>query len=256
MIFGLHWKDVLLGGDVPRVIVRFSWNKPTNAGKVRELPLLAPAVEARRTWRAMFRRLLSPQELPRGLVRHEGSERGTHARFRDLGHTCGNHLVPASWPHTSIAQRAGSRAPRNSDRRQPQCYTSREQQLLLLRQRMEVNALDVPRQLLERVLAKEGAAARSFDRFLHTAIDVLGDDRLSLQRGARQLFSISPITNAVVGSLAFFFAASRAMRAAVSATPRYTDVTSGRAATQITLKLGCHCPRGRFTEIAASGTNT
>jgi len=118
-IFGLRWEDVKLDDDVPHVTVRHSWNSPTKAGKVRELPLLAPAAEALRTWRTRSKpgRLVFAAE--HGGCHHKSYDagwsdkkdraRGTqlgwksvagitrHVRFHDLRHTCASHLVSGTW---------------------------------------------------------------------------------------------------------------------------------------------------------------
>lgn len=52
-LWGLHWRDVHLDGDRPQVVVRFSHGGPPKNGKVRHVPLLAPARELLTRWKAI-----------------------------------------------------------------------------------------------------------------------------------------------------------------------------------------------------------
>ncbi|MBK6532581.1 MAG: tyrosine-type recombinase/integrase [Deltaproteobacteria bacterium] len=127
-LWGLKWEDVHLDGDRPELVVRFSHKGPTKSGKVRRVPLLAPAREALRAWKAVcpkhFEGLVFVS--PRGERRHLSDDAGwadqciakskrsktgpTHTpgwksragitrrvRFHDLRHTCASHLVMGSW---------------------------------------------------------------------------------------------------------------------------------------------------------------
>ena len=124
-LWGLQWSDVHLDGPRPRVVVRYgAKGAPTKGGRVREVPLLPPALAALRAWRDRD-----------GVTRATGlvwpGERGPHARgydagwrrrservdgvreslpgwrevagirdgvrLHDLRHTCAAHLVSGSW---------------------------------------------------------------------------------------------------------------------------------------------------------------
>lgn len=109
-LWGLRWGDVTLDGDRPHLTVRRSRGGPTKGGRVREVPLLPPAVQALEEWRRRA------PGLPRALV-WPADGGGCHVvgydaqlrlwlrdaqiyrrvRFHDLRHTCASHLVQGTW---------------------------------------------------------------------------------------------------------------------------------------------------------------
>lgn len=113
-LWGLRWEDVVLDGDRPELVVRRSYSGPTKGGRVRRVPLLAPAREALRTWRASL--AVTPIA---GLVwpavpDKDGNERtrsrgydaewrrwapraGIDMPLKQARHTCGCHLVIGTW---------------------------------------------------------------------------------------------------------------------------------------------------------------
>jgi integrase len=120
-LWGLRWDDVHLDDAAPKVVVRYSHRGPTKSGKVRHVPLLAPAKLALETWKQ-----LAPQS-DEGLVfttktgcrRYKSDDAGwrdrrlgkgqtepgikslagitRRVRFHDLRHTCASHLVMGTW---------------------------------------------------------------------------------------------------------------------------------------------------------------
>lgn len=117
-IWGLHWADVHLDRDEPRIVVRHSRGHATKSGKPRELLLLPPAAAVLRRLRELAppKRLVFPAET--GGVHHAGYDGGwkdrkrgdeirsgykslagikRHVRFHDLRHTCASHLVSGTW---------------------------------------------------------------------------------------------------------------------------------------------------------------
>ncbi len=127
-LWGLHWPDVVLEGDRPEVIVRHSHKGPTKSGKVRRVPLLAPAREALEQWKKIatpnvdglvfptvtgLRRPRSndagwsrgPQirgPRPKGTPSHKPGWRELagvtrRVKFHDLRHTCASHLLMGTW---------------------------------------------------------------------------------------------------------------------------------------------------------------
>lgn len=109
-IAALCWADVHLDDARPRLVVRASWDTPTKTGRVRETPLLRPAVQALRAWQRV-----APRS-PRGFVFPSSTgglrSRGyswrfartctragitRHVRFHDLRHTAGSHLIMGTW---------------------------------------------------------------------------------------------------------------------------------------------------------------
>lgn len=107
-IFGLRWSDV--GGELA---VRRSYNGPTKGGRVRRVPLLAPAREALRAWRRAKPGVASALVFPGEPTPRYPDYKGCHAkgydagfadmigkvvtdravRFYDLRHTCASHLI-------------------------------------------------------------------------------------------------------------------------------------------------------------------
>jgi integrase len=109
-LWGLRWSDVRTTGDRPELHVRRSYRGPTKGGRTRHVPLLAPALEALRTWKAakpgVGEALVFPSAS--GGCHHEGHEAGLRTalqkigvdrrvRFHDLRHTCASHLVMGTW---------------------------------------------------------------------------------------------------------------------------------------------------------------
>jgi len=90
-LWGLRWADVHLDGPRPRVVVRFSYRRPTKTGRVREVPLLEPARAALRAWRAGTKAignvLVFPAELADGTsgCHAEGFDAGFPAALRRAG---------------------------------------------------------------------------------------------------------------------------------------------------------------------------
>jgi len=120
-LWGLRWDDVRLDGPQPQVTVRFSHRGPTKSGKVRHVPLLAPAREALRRWKDECPKSEEGLVFPTvtGLRRRKSDEAGwrnrriaegviepghktlagitRRVRFHDLRHTCASHLVMGTW---------------------------------------------------------------------------------------------------------------------------------------------------------------
>lgn len=127
-LWGLRWQDLVLDGPEPEVRVRRSYNGPTKTrNSLRDVPLLPPAVEALKAWRALQTHarigaaLVFPNEEgkcfgesydagwrdhPQRRADGELSvSPGWRARaairpevtFQDLRHTCGCHLAQGTW---------------------------------------------------------------------------------------------------------------------------------------------------------------
>jgi integrase len=109
-LWGLRWRDVRLAGDRPELHVCRSYRGPTKSGKTRHVPLLAPALEALRAWKALRPGVGDALVFPAGgggchaegfdagllrALRLAGVER--RVRFHDLRHTCASHLVMGTW---------------------------------------------------------------------------------------------------------------------------------------------------------------
>jgi integrase len=122
-LWGLHWRDVRLDGPMPEITVRFSHKGPTKSGKVRRVPLLAPALAELQAHRERAGNppgdaLVFPG--PDGGHRHASYDAGwagntgsrskpawpgyraaagirPEVRFHDLRHTCASHLVMGTW---------------------------------------------------------------------------------------------------------------------------------------------------------------
>jgi integrase len=62
-LWGLRWADVVLEGERAELVVRFSHDGPTKSGRVRRVPLLAPAFEVLRRMRASLPKTLHPERL-------------------------------------------------------------------------------------------------------------------------------------------------------------------------------------------------
>lgn len=113
-LFGLEWRDVdLVNGQVA---VRHSWKgKPTKTGRVRRVPLLAPAIEALERQRARCggRRHVFPARdgeprsedmIPRLASALEVASIARHVRFHDLRHTCASALLQGFWAPQWVAR--------------------------------------------------------------------------------------------------------------------------------------------------------
>ena len=120
-LWGLHWSDVHLDGHQPRLVVRYSHKGPTKSGKIRHVPLLAPALEALRRWKELNPKRTVALVFPTvtGCRRRESDEAGwrdrhvtktqvepghktlagisRRVRFHDLRHTCASHLIMGTW---------------------------------------------------------------------------------------------------------------------------------------------------------------
>jgi integrase len=135
-LFALRWDDVHEGDDErPRFVIRRTRRGPTKSGKVREVPLLAPARAALARWRDLSggtkaAGLVFPaphggmygkgydggwadKRQRRGTKRKDGRRElvvalgvksragiARDVRFHDLRHTCASHLVMGTWGAT------------------------------------------------------------------------------------------------------------------------------------------------------------
>lgn len=109
-LWGLRWGDVQLRGDRPELVVRHSYRGPTKGGKVRRVPLLPPAREALKKWRARRPGVAdafvfaaagggchtSGYDAAWGRVRRLTGIR-EEVVFHSLRHTCASHLVMGTW---------------------------------------------------------------------------------------------------------------------------------------------------------------
>lgn len=121
-LWGLHWRDVVLDGPRPEITVRFSNKGPTKTGKVRRVPLLAPAREA---LMAVRKAAGNPTGADLVFPGADGEHKSKHydggwsgyrnnkrsawkgyreaagirpeVRFHDMRHTCASHLVMGTW---------------------------------------------------------------------------------------------------------------------------------------------------------------
>lgn len=127
-LWGLRWQDLILDGPEPEVRIRRSYNGPTKTrNSLRDVPLLPPAVEALKAWRALQTHARigaalvfpnedgkcfgesydagwrdKPQRRPSGeFTVTEGWRADAGIRpdvtFQDLRHTCGCHLAQGTW---------------------------------------------------------------------------------------------------------------------------------------------------------------
>lgn len=109
-MWALRWRDVVLDERRPELVIRCSNDGPTKSGKVRHVPLLAPAREALETWRALAPGIGDALVFPGddGDQHAEGFDAGwdrvralleldRRVRLHDLRHTCASHLVQGSW---------------------------------------------------------------------------------------------------------------------------------------------------------------
>lgn len=123
-LWGLKWRCVHLTGERPHLDVRFSYKGPTKSGRPRMVPLLAPALEALKRWKA----IAPANRLDLVFPNREGEMRAEHndngwadrpvgqgkqrrvipghktlagitraVRFHDLRHTCASALVMGAW---------------------------------------------------------------------------------------------------------------------------------------------------------------
>lgn len=111
-LWALTWRNVILDGPRPELVVVASNDGPTKSTKPRRVPLLAPALDALREWRALApgigdapvwpsesggqRRKDDEGGWPRA-VRSVRPHLGRRVRFHDLRHTCASHLVQGTW---------------------------------------------------------------------------------------------------------------------------------------------------------------
>lgn len=109
-LWGLQWRDVHLDGDRPRVVVRHSREQATKSGRIREVPLLAPARAALERWRELAPGVGAALVWPAldGACHRDGYDAGwarvleiakisRRVRWHDLRHTCASHLVQGTW---------------------------------------------------------------------------------------------------------------------------------------------------------------
>ncbi|TAK25737.1 MAG: site-specific integrase [Myxococcaceae bacterium] len=120
-LWGLCWTDVHLDGPQPHLVVRYSHKGPTKSGKIRHVPLLAPARAALRSWKDHCPKSVGGLVFPTvtGCRRRKSDEAGwrdrhitkvviepgfktlagitRRVRFHDLRHTCASHLVMGTW---------------------------------------------------------------------------------------------------------------------------------------------------------------
>jgi integrase len=109
-LFSLRWKDVLLDGDRPELVIRSSNDGPTKSGAIRRVPMLGMVRDGLRYWRStrpgVGDGLVFPN--PDGgrysksyvarwdrVKKQAGITRAV--RFHDLRHTCASHLVMGTW---------------------------------------------------------------------------------------------------------------------------------------------------------------
>lgn len=110
-LWGLRWKDVVLEGSNPQIIVRRSYDGAPKNGKSRRVGLLPPALAELVAWKALTTRS-GPDDLvwigKRGphvkgydaqweRLWKPGAGIRAEVRFYDLRHTYGSHLVSGSW---------------------------------------------------------------------------------------------------------------------------------------------------------------
>lgn len=115
-MWALRWRDVILDEKRPELVVRASNDGPTKSGRVRRVPLFAPARAALQAWRGrapgVGDALVFPGPPSEGAPTGEQHDEGYDAdwprvkelakierrvRFYDLRHTCASHLVQGSW---------------------------------------------------------------------------------------------------------------------------------------------------------------
>lgn len=101
-LWGLRWADV----DLKRARMRVarSYEQPTKGGRVRWVPLLAPALEALRAQPRICALVFPTADQQ---MRHAGDDASWHAarelagvrrvRFHDLRHTCASHLIQGTY---------------------------------------------------------------------------------------------------------------------------------------------------------------
>lgn len=109
-MWGLRWRDVILDDARPHLVVRHSRDDATKSGHLREVPLLAPALDALRRWRELAPGVGSALVWPGqgGACHVDGYDAGwgrarrlagitRRVRWHDLRHTCASHLVQGTW---------------------------------------------------------------------------------------------------------------------------------------------------------------
>ncbi len=106
-LWGLRWCDVVLDGRRPELHVQCSYKGSTKSGKSRHVPLLPQALAVLRGMRrGIGKALVFPG--PGGKGYGEGYDAAWNswkksagitrrARFHDLRHTCGSHLLQGTW---------------------------------------------------------------------------------------------------------------------------------------------------------------
>jgi integrase len=111
-LWGLRRCDVILDGDRPELVVCHSRAEATKSGRVRRVPLLAPAAAALEAWFRIYSVIGEALIFPgkRGRCHVDGYdaqwkrvrklaqiERKPRPRFHDLRHTCASHLLQGTW---------------------------------------------------------------------------------------------------------------------------------------------------------------
>lgn len=82
-LWALAWGNVELEGERPQLVVRFSHDGPTKTGKVRRVPLLAPALDVLQRMRARLPAHVDDDELVFTALRGGAYRRGEDAGWGD-----------------------------------------------------------------------------------------------------------------------------------------------------------------------------
>lgn len=116
-LWGLHWGDVIIDGERPELVARYSYRDATKGRRVRRVPLLEPAIEALKEWRRLRPGVAGALVFPARQTKKAAGHGGCHAEgfdagwlrvrrlagverpvtLHDLRHTCGTALVNGWW---------------------------------------------------------------------------------------------------------------------------------------------------------------